>query len=331
MSDKSKIEKLKTRIAELEKELNGLRSTEKIFNAIMDNAPALISAKDTQGNIILTNQQFGSLAGPAPEDYIGKNVYDLFPKEIADELWKNDCLARDSNSSIEAEENVEHKDGSMHTYFTVKFPLKRDEDIFATCAFSIDITNLKRAQEERDRDSLTGLYNRRLFYKSIIDEQKRASRSNAYLALLMLDLDHFKELNDNLGHLYGDEVLVALAKLLHTRFRRLGDYVFRIGGEEFVALLTCQNAEEAVAIAESIRTDVLDLDYVHPNNEGTGKLSISIGLKIVAPNEPIDHEEIFRQADQALYQAKTHGRNQVVSASLWDGTQEGQQQEKQLS
>ena len=318
MDDKSTTKQLKQKIAELESELEELRQTKHIFDSIMENAPALISAKDTKGTIILTNQRFELLAGPEPDEYLGKNVYELFPKEIADELWKNDCIARESDSPIEVEETVEHADGSMHTYFTVKFPLKYDSDIFATCAFSIDITNLKRAREERNRDSLTGLYNRRLFEKSIIDEQKRASRNNVYLAFLMLDLDHFKELNDEYGHLYGDKVLKALAKLLRERFRRQGDYVFRIGGEEFAALLTCQSPLEAIALAESLQKDVLKLEFEHPGNEGLGRISTSIGLKIVSPSEPIDFSEIYKQADQALYQAKSEGRNRTVCADLWN-------------
>jgi PAS domain S-box-containing protein len=117
------------------------------LQAILDNSSTLISMKDKEGNVLLTNKQFDVLDGPPPEAYIGKNVYDLFPKEIADDLWMNDLAAMNSNAPIEAEEVVKHSNGEFHTYLTTKFPVRiGDAEPFGTCAISTDITERKQAE-----------------------------------------------------------------------------------------------------------------------------------------------------------------------------------------
>ena len=114
-----------------------------------------------------------------------KNVFDLFPLEIAEALWENDLRAAKENRAIESEEDVIHKDKSLHTYHTVKFPLiDRNNELFGTCAFSIDITNRKQAEENSIRDALTGLYNRRYFDERFESEMKRAERDNRLFVFL---------------------------------------------------------------------------------------------------------------------------------------------------
>ncbi len=154
MAEKPSYEEMKQRVNALEKELTEGKLAEKsllesktLLKAIMDNAPALVSAKDLKGNVIMTNRRFEVLDGPSPEEFIGKNVYDLFPFEIADALWKNDLAAIEADAPVESEEVVAHKDGEMHTYHTVKFPLYGVEDkAFGTCAISVDITERKQAE-----------------------------------------------------------------------------------------------------------------------------------------------------------------------------------------
>ena len=117
------------------------------LQAILDNSSSLISMKDRVGNILLINNQFNVLDGPPSEDFIGKNVYDIFPKEVADELWKNDLAAMKSNAPIKVEEVVKHKNGEWHTYLTTKFPVRiGDDEPFGTCAISTDITDRKQIE-----------------------------------------------------------------------------------------------------------------------------------------------------------------------------------------
>ena len=120
-----------------------------LLQSIMDYAPMLISAKDLEGNLIMVNKKFEVLDGPSPEEFIGKNVFDLFPKEIAEELWRNDRLVVKTDRPVEAEEKVYHKDGTLHQYNTIKFPLyDNDGKAFAVCAISPDITERKLAETD---------------------------------------------------------------------------------------------------------------------------------------------------------------------------------------
>lgn len=118
------------------------------LQAILDHAPALISIKDLEGNAILVNRSFEVLEGPSPEEFIGKNVFDLFPQDIAEALWQNDLAALKAGKPIMAEEEVVHKDGLLHTYLTIKFPLyEKPNQAFGICAISTDITERKQAEE----------------------------------------------------------------------------------------------------------------------------------------------------------------------------------------
>jgi PAS domain S-box-containing protein len=126
------------------------------LRAILELAPVLISIKDRFGVVRFTNRMFGVLNGPAPQEYINRSVFEIFPPEIATRLWENDLAAFQSRQVIEAEETVQHKDGSFHTYLTYKYPLiQANGEVGEVCAISIDITSRKfyelQAQEARHR------------------------------------------------------------------------------------------------------------------------------------------------------------------------------------
>ncbi|MCJ7626493.1 MAG: PAS domain S-box protein [Anaerolineaceae bacterium] len=124
-----------------------LRTSEARLQAILDHSPALISIKDLQGQITLVNRNFDILDGPPHHEYIGKNVYDMYPRDIADTIRSNDLAVLETDGSIEVEEIVAHKDGSQHTYLTIKFPLYgKDDKPFGVCAISTDITERKLAE-----------------------------------------------------------------------------------------------------------------------------------------------------------------------------------------
>ncbi len=126
-----------------------VRDSEARLQTIMDNSPALISIKDLKGNLTMVNRRFEVLAGPSPEELVGRNIYDLFPQQVADALWQTDLAALKAGGPVEAEEVVNHKDGVAHTYLTVKFPLiGESREPFGICAISTDITERKRAEEE---------------------------------------------------------------------------------------------------------------------------------------------------------------------------------------
>lgn len=161
-----------------------------------------------------------------------------------------------------------------------------------------------------DHDYLTGLFNMRSMYDKIDYELKRARRQKSQVAAIMLDMDHFKRVNDEHDHLFGSHVLKAMGRLIAATMREV-DLAARYGGDEYLIVLTDTGEEGAVAFAERLRKVVES----HTFREGqhTIDLTISVGVALSIPGEEdLDARSLVRQADAALYQAKEAGRNKVI-------------------
>jgi two-component system, sensor histidine kinase LadS len=159
-------------------------------------------------------------------------------------------------------------------------------------------------------DSLTGVKNRKYFDESLMREWRLARRDQNPIALLILDIDYFKKINDNHGHLVGDEVLKQVAVSLKKMMKRPADEVVRYGGEEFVIILSHTDKENALQFAEQIRQGIAALDIQIETLKI--RLTISIGVAAVIPNAEAHQEKLLAAADDALYQAKNAGRNCVI-------------------
>jgi diguanylate cyclase (GGDEF)-like protein len=173
------------------------------------------------------------------------------------------------------------------------------------------IVQLERAATT---DSLTEIANRRQLDTVLSAETRRADRENAYLAVLLLDIDFFKGYNDRYGHQAGDECLQRVAAVLATSFTRSGDLVARYGGEEFVAVLPGVDPLQAASLAEAVRANVVALAIPYPFGRG-GIVTVSIGVVAALSHHEVRAEDFVRAADAALYTAKAAGRNCVRSAS----------------
>lgn len=170
----------------------------------------------------------------------------------------------------------------------------------------------QRAQDLAITDGLTGLYNHRHFHQLLEAEMKRAKRYRRFVALVMLDLDRFKEVNDAYGHQTGDRVLESLAEILRHQARDT-DHVARYGGEEFAIILPEASEKEAAAMAERIRQAVENHEFtVNPHRI---KLTVSLGVASSFAEEETK-DDLIRKADHALYEAKRRGRNRVWAYSL---------------
>jgi diguanylate cyclase (GGDEF)-like protein/PAS domain S-box-containing protein len=163
-------------------------------------------------------------------------------------------------------------------------------------------------QHLSQRDGLTGLYNRRFFDHQLHSEWRRLQRMGAPMSLLMLDVDHFKRYNDQLGHLAGDDALRKVASALQGCLLRDGDAVCRYGGEEFAVILANTDEQGAEMIAARIHQALAELQLPHPGSP-LSRLSASIGLSTVTPNRDSHPDSLVAHSDQALYQAKHQGRN----------------------
>ena len=186
-----------------------------------------------------------------------------------------------------------------------------------------DMTTQKTAQIELERlaahDGLTGLTNRRRFDERLDVELSRAIRDQQSMALIMIDVDHFKRFNDTYGHQMGDECLRDVASGLLTAVLRPSDLVARYGGEEFAVILPSVDQPGACAVAERIREIIAALAISHSGNDGQGVVTVSVGLACGIPARGTKEKDLITQADKALYQAKRSGRNRVV-ALRWDET-----------
>ena len=164
-------------------------------------------------------------------------------------------------------------------------------------------------------DELTGLGNRRLVNKVLQEEINRARRTGARLSLILLDVDYFKDYNDNYGHPAGDLVLKRLADLMERATSRAGEVVGRYGGEEFILVLPGAGEEAARRTAERLRELVMAEKMPHKHSQVANIITISQGVVTFTPDADESPSELIKRADTALYRAKHQGRNAIVLAS----------------
>jgi two-component system cell cycle response regulator len=207
-------------------------------------------------------------------------------------------------------------------------PLAREDVEFADTVIKAAVSAIHRAhllettRADKARlealattDPLTGVLNRRALLDRLSSEVDRARRYGTVVTLLMIDLDHFKEINDTRGHLVGDEALRQLGALLQSAVRTV-DVVARFGGEEFVVILPETAEEGAVAFAERIREKIEQHPFGGDGGGGGGgrgalRLTASIGVAMFPSERVASTEDLFARADEALYRAKAAGRNRV--------------------
>lgn len=174
---------------------------------------------------------------------------------------------------------------------------------------------LKRSRDALARmarlDGLTGVANRRTFDDMLVREWRRQARTGQPLGVIMIDVDHFKQYNDNYGHGAGDDCLKQVTKAAEGALQRPADIVARYGGEEFVALLPDTGIDGALSVAEAIRAAVAKLAIPHKGSKATSHVTVSLGAACMVPNLDKDPAVLLEAADAQLYGAKSEGRNRA--------------------
>lgn len=300
-------------ITELKTAEQALRESRRFLSDLIENSGTLIFAKDREGRYRLVNRKFEESTGMGRESVLGQTDTTLYPEAIAAQFRQNDLVVMESGRVIESEETLQDSTG-LHSFLTVKFPL-RDEagEINGVCGMATDITERKLIQQEVERlaqtDVLTNLPNRRHLMSLAELEVSRTLRYSGELSVLMMDIDHFKSINDTHGHEAGDAVLSKIGTLCREALREV-DVVGRIGGEEFAILLPQTDHDQAIVVAERLRQTIADAVTVL-HDGALLQFTVSIGGAVFVGDASINLERLLSQADKCLYEAKRSGRNRV--------------------
>lgn len=298
-----------------------------LLNTVLGNLDAHVFMKDRTGRFLFVNQAVADFLGHPISALVEKSQSDVLPPEAIAHLQELDEAVFTSGQSQGREERLVDQAGETRYFWTVKVLLRESGQPDRLIGLATDITELHHLREELERrattDDLTGLANRGHFYRTAATNLARAQRYGEPLSLLILDIDHFKDVNDSYGHQAGDAVLRGVAD--HCRQAiRTSDFIGRMGGEEFAILLPETGQEAACHLAERLRQglqeqrwtgNVSDLAVAQGSDQTTGParelaVTVSIGVATLTPAIPT-LDVLYARADQALYAAKAGGRNRV--------------------
>jgi diguanylate cyclase (GGDEF)-like protein/PAS domain S-box-containing protein len=294
-------------------EISPLQDEIFLLGTLMDNVPDSIYFKDRQSRFTRINRYAAARFGLASPDLaVGLTDHDIFSEEhAAKALHDEQQIIRTGQPLVNVEEKETRADGDVRWISTTKLPLRdRQGNIVGTFGISRDITERKKAEDQLQHrafyDPLTDLPNRALFLDRLQHMFHRARRAldNPLFAVLYLDLDRFKAINDSLGHDAGDELLIGIARRLELCLRP-GDTLARLGGDEFTVILDDIHTEEdATRVAERIHEE-LAAPIELRGYEMFTSVSVGIALSSAGYDNP---EDMLRDADTAMYRAKAGGR-----------------------
>jgi len=161
-------------------------------------------------------------------------------------------------------------------------------------------------------DALTDLYNKRYYLENAPKQVQKASRYNRYISFILIDVDNFKNYNDNYGHLLGDKILSKLATTMQSIFQRSIDCCYRVGGEEFLIITESNDQSNALLMAEKLQNTINSMAIEHLFNENFNILTVSIGVCTQLATKKTSIEKLYDNSDKALYKSKNNGRNQIT-------------------
>jgi diguanylate cyclase (GGDEF)-like protein/PAS domain S-box-containing protein len=296
--------------SEISNDLSEREESEAKYRGLLEAAPDAMVVVDQRGEILLLNVQAEKQFGYHRDELVGQKVKNIIPEGFAERLIADalrsaeDALAQQIGTGIEL--NGRRKNGSEFPIEIMLSPMQSAEGILITAAIR-DITTRKRIEAQMihssEHDFLTDLPNRMLLNERVDQAIRLAGRYGRRIAVLFLDLDGFKHINDSLGHPAGDKLLQSVAKRLVNCVRGT-DTVSRQGGDEFVVLLSevAQVENSSIAVKRMLTAVAED----HTVGDHDLHITCCIGISIY-PNDGLDSETLIRNADTAMYQAKENG------------------------
>jgi diguanylate cyclase (GGDEF)-like protein/PAS domain S-box-containing protein len=316
--------------------LERLRERGDLYRHIVETTSEGVWVIDAEAHTVFANEQIASMLGYRAEEMLGRHLFTFM--DDADRVLCASRLERRKHGTREQHEfKFQRKDGHSMWAMLATSPLLDDQGRYAgALAMVSDITVRKETERLLDqtqreleqhvaertqqlleanrrleqlatRDPLTGLLNRRALDERLEQEVSRARRHGAPLSALVLDVDHFKRINDSAGHQVGDAVLRHLSGLLVDLVRE-SDVVARYGGEEFVVLAPHTPRQGALVLAERVREATATSK--HKSCSWRGSVTLSVGVAELEP-APAASDSLIARADSALYEAKRQGRNRV--------------------
>lgn len=294
-------------LADATRQESELRDTSRLLQAVMDNTTSYIHVRDASGKFLYANDEYERVFGVRKDDIIGKCIEEVFPADIAATRREMHETVMRSKIDIHAE-ITEEVEGSRRTFMDVKSPLLDDHGkVYAVYCIGTDITERKALEQRMHQlahfDIVTGLPNRVLFHDRLGEALKKSVRTSRSMALIFLDLDGFKDINDLLGHDIGDRLLNAVGMRLCSCMRAC-DTVARMGGDEFTVILENVNMPTDVA---PIATKILTALRRPFQIEGQDVyVTASLGITM-CPQDANDAGSLLRNADHAMYSSKRSG------------------------
>ena len=315
--------------------INKPEQTEFAIN-LMQHLVTATFVLDTDGNVIIWNRSCERLTGITADEVIGtsnhwKAFYSNHRLCLADTIIEGRTNELDDLYTVSAQPSVYGNGYKAENWCVMPRIGKRlylaadagpiydnHGQLIAVVETIRDQTDQKIAQKRLEElavvDELTGLFNRRYFNDHLDSEWKRCAREGTPLSVILLDIDYFKQYNDNFGHLVGDECLRSVAGTIQRSLLRGSDSATRYGGEEFCVLLPGIQQKGATKIAERICANIEKLEIPHPTSPVSQWVTLSIGVACILPSENDTPANLLTLADEAMYRAKAGGRNQSFCA-----------------
>ena len=285
---------------------------------------SIVATTDIKGIIQEVNDKFCDISGYSREELIGQDHRIINSGSRDENYWRNMYRTVARGNIWKDEVRNRAKDGSYYWVDTTILPLMNDKGKpVSYISIRTDITKQKKIQKAFKKtnkklkkltqiDELTGIANRRSYEKRLEIEIQSAQRSNLPLSLLVIDIDNFKVINDVFGHDCGDKVLREVASVMNDSLTRTTDFIARFGGEEFVVLMPSTNSRGAFKVAERIRKKAAGIQLPNKTSHTIDQITLSVGVTTQSGTH-LDKNQLFKEADTALYEAKNSGKNRSVA------------------
>ena len=309
---------LKIEVSERKRVEAALQKQRDFDRHVLDSMGQGLTIVDKDGRFEYVNPAYANMLGYPPEYILGRSPFEFtYTEDLA--VLEQARSRRAAGEKSTYETKLKRADGTPIFAHITGAPRLQGGKHAGSITVVTDLSERKKLEQAlRDlatRDELTGLYNRRAFNTILEEEASRHEYHSCPVSLVLLDVDHFKKVNDNYGHQIGDEVLQWIARLV-TSNSRSQDRVARFGGEEFAVVLPETCTEEAREVAERLGQMIAETDFVLGQGTKTGpfstKITVSLGVATLTPGGSLD--SLISDADKALYRAKRSGRNKIVQA-----------------